>query len=137
MHVEQIHQCTSRPGKNIAGGLHIMEHLNNIAKGAIRFQGKNNTQSSISRIGRSIGTLGPVLARFDDQNKVPTTTSTHEKADARKDISVVASELTKAHRFIVQKGRKNRHFPRPKNLLKSKNREDLLHWLEAKLPKSF
>ena len=70
-----------RPGKNIAGDLH-MEHLNKIAKEAIRFQGANKTRKAILRIGRAIGTMSPVLDQFDAQNEVSSTRSIHAKSDA-------------------------------------------------------
>ena len=65
-----------RPGKNIAGDLH-MEHLNKIVKEAIRFQGANKTTKAIVRIGRTIGTLSPVIDQFDTLNEVTSTFSIH------------------------------------------------------------
>ena len=53
-----------RPGKNIPVDLH-MEHLNKIAKGAIRLSGSNKHENTITRIGRVIGTLSPALENAD------------------------------------------------------------------------
>ena len=124
------------PGKNIAADLH-MEHLNRIAKEAIRFQGSNRTEKAIDRVGRSIGTLFTVLDNFDTHNQVPITSSRQAKPDAQKDIKVVADELVKCRSFEVEKGRKHSRFPNPKNVLNDKDREEVLAWLVAKLPRSF
>lgn len=45
-----------RPGKNIPADLH-MEHLNKIAKDAIRGLGSNKSEKAIVRVGRALGTL--------------------------------------------------------------------------------
>lgn len=102
-----------RAGKNIAGDLH-MEHLNKIAKEAIRFQGANKTEKAIERIGRAIGTLSPVLENFDSHNNVPTTSSRQRKPDAQRDIQLVVTELVNCDAFKVVTGRKYTAFPRPK-----------------------
>ena len=44
------------PGKNIAGDLY-MEHLNRLAKDAIRNLGANKTERAIERVGKAIGTI--------------------------------------------------------------------------------
>ena len=125
-----------RPGKNIAGDLH-MEHLNKIAKEAILFQGANKTTKAMLRIGHTIGTLSPVLDQFDAQNKVSSTNSIHARPDSRNDVHTVVNELIKSHSFTMEKGRKHKQFPNPKNLLKTKDKEELLAWLITKLPRSF
>jgi len=49
------------PGRNIPLDLN-MEHLNQIAKDAMRNLGSNKTRvSSIARVGRCMGTLAPLL----------------------------------------------------------------------------
>ena len=124
------------PGKNIAADLH-MEHLNRIAKEAIRFQGANKTDKAIARVGRAIGTLSTVLDNFDVHNQVPSTSSRQAKPDAQKDIKVVVNELVKCRSFDVEKGRKYNRFPKPKNVLNDKDREEILTWIVTKLPHSF
>ena len=76
-----------RPGKNIAVDLH-MEHLNRLAKDAIRFQGANKTKRAIERVGRSIGTLSPVLLQFDTENSISTPSSGHNKSDPKKTLTL-------------------------------------------------
>ena len=111
-----------RPGKNIAGDLH-MEHLNRIAKEAIRFQGANKMEKAIERIGRAIGTLSPVLDNFNTHNDVPTTSSRQQKPDAQKDIQIVVNELVNCNAFKVVTGRKYKPFPHPKDVLNAKDKK--------------
>ena len=82
-----------------------MEHLNKIAKGAIRFLGPNKSIKSITRIGRAIGTLSPVLDNFDDDNGVATNSSRQKKPSDKKDIAVVVNEILKEGCFIEQSGK--------------------------------
>ena len=42
-----------------------MEHLNRLAKEAIKELESNKTEHTITRIGKAIGTLAPVLDAFD------------------------------------------------------------------------
>ena len=66
------------PGKNIPLDLH-MEHLNRVAKDAMRNLTSNKTTSSISRIGRAIGTLAPLLDQFDEDNSVYSSSSKYSQ----------------------------------------------------------
>ncbi len=128
---------TGKPGKNIPVDLH-MEHLNKIAKGAIRFQGSNKSEKSITRIGRAIGTLSPMLDNFDSVNQVATSSSRQRKPTAQKDIQVVVNELVKYQSFVsVNKERKHSRFPHPKDILHAKDRREVFEWLVGKLPNSF
>ena len=126
-----------KPGKNIPVDLH-MEHLNKIAKGAIRFLGPNKSEKSITRIGRAIGTLSPVLDNFDDDNDVASQSGNQKRPSAKKDISVVVGELVKAEclKERVSKKRKHKKFPKPRNVLHAKEKEEVLLWLTGKLPSS-
>ena len=71
-----------KPGKNISVDLH-MEHLNKIAKGAIRFMGSCKSRKGIQRIGRAIGTLSPVLENFDLVNNVTINSSRQYRKSQR------------------------------------------------------
>lgn len=72
-----------------------MEHLNKIAKGAIRFLDSNKTEKANQRAGRAIGTLSPVLDMFDEVNNVSACSSVQKKPKTKKDIEVVVLELVK------------------------------------------
>ena len=88
-----------QPGKNISVDLH-MEHLNRIVKGAIGFQGSNQSVKALQRIGRAIGALAPVIDNFDSNNQVASTTSRQRKPTAQKDIQLVVDELVKYKCFF-------------------------------------
>ncbi len=70
-----------RIGKNIPNDLHC-EHLNRLVKTAIRGVGANKTQKSITRIARALGTVAPILDRFDDDNGVTKPGSVHRVANS-------------------------------------------------------
>ena len=125
-----------QPGNNIPVDLY-MEHLNRIAKNAIRFLGSNKSEKSVTRVGRAIGTLAPVLANFDNVNLVNVSSGRQRRPKAQKDIEVVVNELMKAD-CLVNKGTNRRHskFPKPRNLLQAKDREELVDWLTGKVPDS-
>lgn len=65
------------PGRNIAGDLH-MEHINRVAKDAIKGLGANKTEIAIQRVGMAIGTIAPLLQRFDDENDIRAVSGAHE-----------------------------------------------------------
>lgn len=108
-----------------------VEHLNRIVKNAIRFLGANKTEKSITRVGRAIGTLAPVL---DDDNTVIVSSGRQKQPNAQKDIEVVVNKLIKAD-CLVNKGTKGRHsqFPKPRN---TKGRKKLINCLAGKVPGS-
>lgn len=116
------------PGKNIPLDLH-MEHLNQIAKGAIRNLGPNKTVKAVSRVGRSIGTLSPVLDQFDSENSVNVSSSKYRRPQATKDIATVVEELVTSQAFCIQEGRKHRHYAKGKDLLKSIPQKELVDWM--------
>ena len=57
------------PGHNINCDLH-MEHLNRIAKDAIKGLGANKSAKAIDRVGKVIGTISMSLTNFDKANSV-------------------------------------------------------------------
>ena len=77
-----------------------MEHLNKIAKNALRFLASNRSEKAITRAGHAIGTLAPLLDNFDEVNQVSKCGSAPKKPKALKDIEVVINELIKAESFV-------------------------------------
>ncbi len=71
-----------------------MEHLNHIAKGAIHNLKSNKTIRSISRVGRAIGTLSPLMEMFDEENSVPSIYSKYRKPSAENDVCTTVEQLT-------------------------------------------
>ena len=122
------------PGRNIPMDLH-MEHLNRLAKDAIRNLKSNKTPRSISRIGRAIGTLAPLLDNFDEENSVHLSSSKYRKPSASKDICIVVEHLIKDEVFSITPGRKLKHFKKPKDLFSTVSNKDLLTWMVSRLRK--
>ncbi len=109
-----------RPGKYIPTDLH-MEHLNRLAKEAIRGLGANKTEQAIVRVGRAIGTLGPVLDKFDQENGIATVSGAHTRASVEKDRNVIVSELLKLKVYNTVPGRKYSTFQHPRNVFTPKH----------------
>ena len=72
------------PGKNIAGDLY-MEHLNRLAKDAIKNLGANKTERAIEWVGKAIRTIAPLLQHFDMETNIKQVSGTHEGANMDKD----------------------------------------------------
>lgn len=117
-----------RPGKNIPGDLH-MEHLNRLAKEAIKNLGANKTEKGSIRVGKAIGTIGPVLQQFDNVSTVSLSSGAHRRASIDKDRNIVINELMKKKVFQTILQRKHCTFPHSKNILRSIPKKDLLDWM--------
>ena len=103
-----------RPGKNIPGDLH-MEHLNTLAKEAIKNLGASKTEKGSIRIGKAIGTIGPVLQQFDNQSAVSSPFEAHRRASTDKDRNMIINKLMK-NVFKTVLGRKHSTFPHRRNI---------------------
>ena len=120
------------PGRNIPLDLH-MEHLNRIAKDAMRNLGSNKTQvSSITRVGRCMGTLAPLLHHFDTENDGKSSSSKYRKPAATSDIFIFVEDLMASNAFSVLKGRRMSHFKKGKDLFKVQQKE-LIEWMVGRL----
>ena len=86
--------------KNIAADIQ-MEHLNRIAKDANEYT--NKTKKAVTKVGRAIGTIAPLLANFDEENCIATPSGVHH-APGSKDRNIVVSELIKAKVSTVTAG---------------------------------
>lgn len=121
-----------RPGRNIPLDLH-MEHLNRLAKDAIKNLGSNKTVGAVARVGRCIGTLSHVLDQFDREISLNFGSSRYKKPRATKDIAIAMEEVVSSQAFCIQEGRRHQHFPKGKDLLQSVPRKDLLDWMTQRL----
>lgn len=63
-------------GKNIPKDLHC-EHLNRLCKTAVKGLGVNEIKECITRVAKALGTVSPVLKKFDDDNMVSGPSSVH------------------------------------------------------------
>lgn len=120
------------PGKNIPADLH-MEHLNRLLKDAVRGLGSNKTESAISRVGRAIGTIAPVLSKFDNENLLVTPTGTHHIASYERDQNVIVSELCTTNVFGYVSGRRHTSFSKPRNVLHAMSKQDIVSWMITRL----
>ena len=110
-----------------------MEHLNRLAKDAIKNLGSNKTVGAVARVGRCIGTLSHVWDQFDHENLIDSGSSKYKKPRATKDITIAVEELVNMQAFYVQEGRRHQHYPKGKDLLESIPRKDLLEWMMQRL----
>ena len=123
------------PGRNIAGDLY-MEHLNRIAKDAIRLLGANKTEKVIDRVGRVIGTIAPMLQTFDMEHHIKQESGAHKQASMAKDIATIVNELVR-HKIFTSVSDRRHHpsFKSPKDLLHSKSSDELHKWMVNRLKK--
>lgn len=121
------------PGRNIPLDLH-MEHLNRLAKDAMRNIGSNKTRTAaITRIGRSLGTLAPLLEQFDADNSVQSSLSKYRKPPSVSDVSIIVEELMASKSFSIERGRRLNHFKKIKDLFSGEQKQDLIEWMVGRL----
>ena len=112
-----------------------MEHLNRIAKDAIKSLGANKTERAIKRVGKVIGIIAPLLQSFDVENKVKKVSGAHKRASVMKDTSIIVNELVKYEIFSSVDGRQYPSFKSPKDLLHAKSSDELLEWMVNRMKK--
>ena len=113
-------------GTNIPNDLH-MEHLNRLVKTAIGGLGVNKTESAITRVGKVLRVLSPLLDNFDFVNGVAKESGRHGKPSEEKGIEIVLNDLSSV--FKVFDKRKHNFFPNPRHPLHEKPVEDLKEWI--------
>ena len=121
-----------RPGKNIPANLH-MEHLNRLDKEVIKNLGANKTEKAICRVGCAIGTIAPVLRKFDEQNDIDSPTGAHKVASYTRDRNIVVSELCYMNVFNAVPGRAHSSFKKPRNILHTKAEPEIILWMCTRL----
>lgn len=121
-----------RPGKNIPGDLH-MEHLNRLAKEAIKGLGANKTEVPVVRVGRALGKIAPVLDNFDDDNDIVGPSGIHSVAKSTKDVEIMVSVLSDQTVFRQTPGRYHKTFRRVRNVLHGTGREKTVECVAEKI----
>ena len=114
------------PGRNIPNDLH-MEHLNRIVKNSIKGLGANKTEAAITKIGRALGVVAPILENFDETNNVTTLSGTHKMPNAERDMRMMVEEILPF--FSQVSGRTHMTFPNPNDPLHYKSRQELVTWI--------
>lgn len=83
-------------GRNISADLH-MEHLNKIVKDGISRMSSSKSEKAIIRLSKAIGTLSPVLDKFDEANHIRDYRGRKKKVKFEKDLQIVVTELIMMH----------------------------------------
>ena len=80
------------PGRNIPADLH-MEHLNRVCKDTIRGLGANQSEKTITRVGKALGTLSPTLDQYDNDNCVPSASAVRSTPNSDRDRDLIMQQL--------------------------------------------
>lgn len=120
--------ASGKPGCNIPNDLHL-EHLNKICKTSVRALGVNKTEHCITRIGRALGTIAPVLDQFDDDNHVKKISGQHNVASSARDLKLLLDVLKDASVFAEKSQRAYSTFPNPRDPLHAITKDDLTTWI--------
>ncbi len=114
------------PGRNISNDLH-MEHLNRVIKTSIQNLGSSKTEAAITRLGKVLRILNPVLQNFDQDTGVSSISGKHKKPKEDKDINIILKNLSSSFNIIPH--RTYSSFPNPRDPLHAINLQDLLTWI--------
>lgn len=121
-----------REGKNIPADLH-MEHLNKIAKDAIKGLKVNKTEKAIVRVGQAIGTIAPVLQHFDEENDIASPSGIHKTSSCTKDVAIIVNALKQSGNFKQICGRSHSTFSRPRNVLHNRTKDETVQWVSDRI----
>lgn len=113
-------------GRNLPNDLH-MEHLNRVVKTAIQNLGSNKTETAITRVGKVLRILHPLLKSFDEDNSVSSASGKHNKPKEDKDINILMKNLSLS--FDVVPDRAYPSFPNPRDPLHARSSEDIKIWI--------
>ncbi len=72
-------------GCNILCDLYL-EHLNRLCKDSVRNLQANKTEKAIVRVGKTLGTIAPVVDNYDNVNNVTHASGHHKVPSSKKDI---------------------------------------------------
>ena len=104
------------------------DNLNRICKESIKGLGANKTERAVNRVGKALGTIVPVLTRFDVENGVSYVSGAHKRTSTDKDVDIVLTELQRC--FSRCPARSHPTFPNPADPLHVKTHTELLSWIE-------
>lgn len=114
------------PGRNVPNDLHL-EHLNRLVKTAIQNLGANKTEAAITRVGKVLRVLAPLLDNFDEDNRVSGVSGKHNKPTEEKDLRILMTTLSSS--FDVIPHREYSSFPNPRDPLHATSSNDLKAWI--------
>ena len=114
-------------GQNISCDLY-MEHLNRVLKEAAKGKGPNKT-SALTRLGKALGTLEPVLCTFDSDNNVKTPSCIHSYVSNEADRDIILKSLNDANVFELNTEHKREVCKIKGNLLHQVSTQELKVWI--------
>ena len=94
-----------------------MEHLNRVAKEAIKRLSANKTHKTVCSVGKALGTISPVLDNFDKECSVADVSGLHTKPTIEKYVIIVVQLLQQSEVFRQKTDRKHEAFPRVHTIL--------------------
>ena len=123
---------TGLQGRNIPNDLHL-EHLNRMVKTAIQNLRSNKTEAAITRVGKVLRILHPLLHNFDEENGVSSPSGKHSKPKEDKDINILMRNLSLSFELVPD--RVYPSFPNPREPLHARSSEDLKTWITDHIKK--
>jgi L1 cell adhesion molecule like protein len=124
-----------KSGRNISMDLH-MEHINRECKQAMGVLGSNINDSSVARIGKSIGELMKISQQFDKVNDLKEESGRHRRRTVEGDMKKLLTELNAMKVFDHIPGRKHSNFKKMQvNMMRKLSVKSLESWMQQQLQK--
>lgn len=115
-----------------------MEHLNRICKTAMGHTGANLSDSTVCRVGKSVGETCKVLHQFDEVNSMPVDSGKHSTRSSFIDLEKVLQQLQEINVFESKPGRKHAKFRKIRcNLTSTINKKKFVAWMNKHLNKLY
>ena len=131
---ERMINVHEKPGWNILMDLH-MEHINRECKQAMSVLGSNINDSSVTRIGKSIGELMKISQQFDKVNELKEESGCHRRHTVG-DMKKLLTELNTVKVFDHIPGRKHSNFKKMAiNMTKKLSVQSLESWMQEQVQK--
>ena len=119
-----------KSGRNVSMDLH-MEHINRECKQAMGVLGSNINDSSVARIGKSIGELMKISQQFDKVNNLKEESGRHRRRTVEGDMKKLLMELNTVKVFDHIPGRKHSNFKKMQvNMMRKLKVESLESWMQ-------
>ena len=109
-----------------------MEHLRSV-KIAIQNLGPNKTEAGITKVGKILRVLVPLLHKFDLENGVSKVSGHHSKPGEDKVIRIILENLSSS--LDVIPNREYRSFHNPTNPLHARSSQDIEKWVVGDIKK--
>ena len=88
---------------------------------------KQNTEAGITKVGKVLRVLAPLLANFDRENGVVRRSDWHKTCAEKNDIRILMRNLSSS--FDVLPNWEYKSFPDPRDALHARSSEDLITWI--------